>query len=157
MSIVLNGTSGITSEAIDLTTPLSAEDGGVPVGTIIDFASSTPPSGYLACNGASLSTTTYARLFAVIGYAYGGAGASFSLPNFTTGLAAVQGTPSGTKTAGQMPAHTHLQNGTNVNSGGNSTPSTGSGASSSGSTTASTGSGTDNLAAGVYVQKCIKF
>jgi len=33
------------------------------------------------CNGASLSTTTYANLFAVCGYTYGGSGANFNVPN----------------------------------------------------------------------------
>jgi hypothetical protein len=35
----------------------------------------------LLCDGASLSTTTYAALYAVIGYTYGGSGASFSVPD----------------------------------------------------------------------------
>ena len=39
------------------------------------------PSGALFCNGASLSTTTYAALFAVVGYKYGGAGANFNIPD----------------------------------------------------------------------------
>lgn len=43
---------------------------GNPVGSIISYAGTTPPEGYLACTGASLSRTTYAALFAVIGTAY---------------------------------------------------------------------------------------
>jgi microcystin-dependent protein len=39
------------------------------------------PPHFLACHGQSLSTTDYADLFAVIGYKYGGAGGSFSLPD----------------------------------------------------------------------------
>lgn len=56
--------------------------GGNPVGTLLDFAGTTAPSGYLVCDGASVSTVTYAALFAVIGYSYGGAGASFNIPDF---------------------------------------------------------------------------
>jgi microcystin-dependent protein len=39
----------------------------------------------LFCDGSSISTTTYATLFAVIGYMYGGSGGNFSLPNFHNG------------------------------------------------------------------------
>jgi microcystin-dependent protein len=47
------------------------------------WATGTAPAGYLLCDGASVSTTTYAALFAVIGYTFGGSGASFLLPNYT--------------------------------------------------------------------------
>jgi microcystin-dependent protein len=56
--------------------------GGIPVGTLLDFAGTVAPAGYLVCDGASIDTTTYAALFAVIGYAYGGAGANFNVPDF---------------------------------------------------------------------------
>ena len=52
-----------------------------PPGTIMQGLY-TSLSGYLLCNGASVSTTTYAKLFAVIGYNYGGSGASFNIPDF---------------------------------------------------------------------------
>ena len=55
----------------------------VPTGTIIMTASSTVPAGYLYCNGTSVTTSgIYAKLFAVIGYTYGGAGAFFNKPDF---------------------------------------------------------------------------
>ena len=54
---------------------------GVPTGAVFWFGASTAPSGFLICNGASLSTTTYAALFAIIGYTYGGSGGSFYLPD----------------------------------------------------------------------------
>ena len=43
-----------------------------------------PPSGYLKCNGAAVSRTTYADLFAEIGTAFGaGDGSStFNVPDF---------------------------------------------------------------------------
>jgi phosphoserine aminotransferase len=54
-----------------------------PTGTIIMRASSTVPAGYLYCDGTSVTTSgIYAKLFAVIGYTYGGAGATYSKPNF---------------------------------------------------------------------------
>lgn len=55
----------------------------VLTGTILPFAGNTIPSGYLACNGAEVSRTTYATLFAVIGTTYGAGDGSttFNLPN----------------------------------------------------------------------------
>lgn len=53
-----------------------------PVGTLLDFAGITAPAGYLVCDGAAVSTITYAALFAVIGYNYGGAGPLFNIPDF---------------------------------------------------------------------------
>jgi len=52
-----------------------------PVGSIMYFARSTAPDGWLKANGASVSTTTYAALFNNIGYTWGGGGASFNLPD----------------------------------------------------------------------------
>ena len=55
----------------------------VPPGTIIHYAGRTVPAGYLICNGAAVSRTTYANLFNAIGTIYGtGDGSStFNLPN----------------------------------------------------------------------------
>jgi hypothetical protein len=54
----------------------------VPVGQITAYAGSTAPTGWLLCDGSSQSTTgVYAALFSVIGYTYGGSGASFNLPD----------------------------------------------------------------------------
>lgn len=54
-----------------------------PVGIVTQFAGATAPAGWLLCDGAAVSRTTYAALFAVIGTAYGvGNGSStFNLPN----------------------------------------------------------------------------
>lgn len=55
-----------------------------PVGTVAAFAMSTAPTGFLKANGAAISRTTYANLFAKIGTTYGvGDGATtFNLPDF---------------------------------------------------------------------------
>jgi hypothetical protein len=51
-------------------------------GTIISFGGATAPAGYVPCDGRSLATTgQYADLFAAIGYAWGGAGATFKAPD----------------------------------------------------------------------------
>ena len=55
---------------------------GVLTGSINMWPTSTAPTGYLLCNGAGISTTTYAALFAVIGYSFGGSGGTFNLPNY---------------------------------------------------------------------------
>ena len=55
-----------------------------PTGTIISTSLTTAPKGYLECNGANVSRTTHARLFAEIGVIYGnGDGSStFTLPDY---------------------------------------------------------------------------
>lgn len=54
----------------------------LPKGTILPFAGGTIPSGFLACNGAAVSRTTYAALFSAIGTTYGSGDGSttFNLP-----------------------------------------------------------------------------
>jgi microcystin-dependent protein len=73
MAITLNGTTGISSPAINA---------GNIVGQVCFFAMSTAPTGFLKCNGATISRTTYADLFAVIGTTYGSGDGSttFTLP-----------------------------------------------------------------------------
>ena len=55
----------------------------LPAGMIAPFAMTTPPTGWLECNGATISRSTYATLFAAIGTTYGaGDGSStFVLPD----------------------------------------------------------------------------
>ena len=42
----------------------------VPTGSLVIWPTSTPPAGYLECDGSALSRTTYAALFAVLGTAF---------------------------------------------------------------------------------------
>lgn len=53
------------------------------VGEVAFFASSTPPSGWLKANGAAVSRTTYAALFAAIGTTFGAGDGrtTFNLPD----------------------------------------------------------------------------
>lgn len=53
----------------------------LPTGIIFPYGGLTEPSGFLFCYGQSLLTATYPDLFAVFVYTYGGAGASFNLPD----------------------------------------------------------------------------
>ena len=54
------------------------------VGELKMWPTGTAPTGYLLCNGALVSRTTYATLFAVLGTTYGAGDGSttFNLPNF---------------------------------------------------------------------------
>lgn len=59
---------------------------GLPTGAYVLYSSnSTTPNGFLRCDGSALDKTTYAALFAVIGYTYGRSGDKFLLPNFSDG------------------------------------------------------------------------
>ena len=93
-----------------------------PSGAILQYAGSSAPTGWLLCDGNVVSTTTYASLFAVIGYTYGGSGSLFQLPDLRgrvpagkapSGTFATLGSSGGaetvTLTTAQMPSHTHTQ------------------------------------------------
>lgn len=57
---------------------------GIEPGAIVPLgkSASTPPAGYLLCNGASLLRTSYPRLFAAIGTVWGAAdGTHFNIPD----------------------------------------------------------------------------
>jgi len=58
---------------------------GIPTATIIPWSSASVPSGFLECNGAAVSRSTYSALFAIVGTTYGaGDGSStFNLPNLS--------------------------------------------------------------------------
>ena len=108
----------------------------MPTATILPYAASAAPTGYLLCDGAAISRTTYSDLFAVIGLTYGvGDGSTtFNIPdlrgrviagqddmggtsadrltNQTGGLngdtlGATGGHETHTLTEAQMPSHTH--------------------------------------------------
>jgi microcystin-dependent protein len=66
----------------------------VPTGVVLPFGGSTVPEGFLLCNGAAISRTTYAKLFAAIGTLYGaGDGATtFNLPDMRDRFAEGAGT-----------------------------------------------------------------
>lgn len=52
---------------------------GVPVGTILSFAGTTAPVGFLICDGSHISKNDYADLYALIGDTYGSAEGYFTL------------------------------------------------------------------------------
>lgn len=140
---------------------------GVPAGTIIAFAGSSVPTGYLQCatTVTNVSRTTYADLFAAIGTAWGvGDGSTtFGIPYFANGFVPVQGTVA-VSTTGSLISHSHktaLESSTapyGVDSGNLTNGITGASISSSypATLTQATG-GTNNLAAGMGVKFCVKF
>lgn len=71
--------NGDVDQVIDITVSEGAQPGDYKM-----IAGSTIPDGWLLCNGAAVSRTTYAKLFAAIGTRYGSGNGSttFNLPNF---------------------------------------------------------------------------
>jgi microcystin-dependent protein len=51
------------------------------VGEIIAWPDVDPPDNFLICDGSLQNATTFADLFAVVGYKFGGSGANFNLPD----------------------------------------------------------------------------
>lgn len=92
-----------------------------PTGSVIDFAGSSAPAGWLFADGSEISRTTFSELFAVISTVYGPGNGSttFNLPDLrgrvSVGLHAGQsefdslGETGGTKDA-VVVSHTHVQN-----------------------------------------------
>jgi microcystin-dependent protein len=101
--------------------------GGAPPGAIMDYAGASAPTGWLLCNGAAVSRTTYAALFAAISTAFGagdgsttfnvpdtrgrisvGGGQGTGLTNRT--LAATGGEETHQLSVAELASHTHVQN-----------------------------------------------
>jgi microcystin-dependent protein len=153
---IFDGTDWISIGTINTTTnTFTVSSTSNYVGDIKNSVQTANHGSWLLCDGTSVSTSTYSGLFALTGYAFGGSGASFNLPDMRGRVAGAIGTGSGltTRTLGnsvgeethlltipEIPAHTHpmLQFvaafGTNFNafgvgggSAGNATGSTGGG------------------------------
>ena len=107
--------------------------GAMPTGAIIPYAVTAAPTGFVLCNGAALSRSTYSTLFAVVSSLYGdGDGSStFNVPDLRgrfiggwdagtsvltsvtvsmilgSSIANTGGTQAVSLTTAQMPAHAH--------------------------------------------------
>jgi hypothetical protein len=85
---VLDNLAGTVNNNKQDITELQADVAGIllealPTGIILPYAGSTPPVGYLECNGASLLRASYPELFTVIGTTFGADDANhFSLPDY---------------------------------------------------------------------------
>lgn len=95
-----------------------------PPGVMMMYGASTAPTGWLLCNGAAVSRSTYADLYAIIGTTYGNGNGSttFNVPDlkgrFPLGYGAGSGLTSRslndqggeeehTLTEAEMPSHSH--------------------------------------------------
>ena len=120
---------------------IGAGGSSIPAGSIMDFAGTTAPAGWLLCYGQTVSRATYAALFAAIGTTYGTAdGSSFNLPDLrgritagkddmggssaarlntiaSTTLGTAGGAQTHTLTTAQLASHAHTQQGTFTSSG----------------------------------------
>lgn len=114
-AVVYDGSKWINGQA--------TSQSDIPTGSIIATSLTTAPAGWLICDGAAVSRTTYANLFGVIGTTYGAGNGSttFNLPDlrgrvavgknggsFGT-LGATGGSETVTLTEAQMPSHTHTE------------------------------------------------
>lgn len=79
--------TGLLKTANNLSEIRAYTDQLMGVGDVKLVAAAVAPKGWLACNGASVSTTTYSALFAKIAYTFGGSGGSFTLPNISAPVA----------------------------------------------------------------------
>ncbi len=105
-----------------------AAPASIPAGTVLPYAGSTAPSGYIFADGSSLLRAgTYATLFGIIGTTYGTVdGTHFTLPDLRGRVAVgksvdtefdVLGETGGEKThqlsVAELPAHSHDLRGSN--------------------------------------------
>jgi len=74
---------GLFSDGTEIINGGELLEGGIPTATIVPWTDSSVPSGFLECNGAAVSRTTYSALFAIVGTTYGaGDGSStFNVPD----------------------------------------------------------------------------
>jgi len=94
----------------------------IPIGAVMEYAGAGDPTGWLICDGRSLTEVAQPNLFAVIGTQYGGGAGSFNLPDMQTAnrmvsgatndadRGATSGVSTVTLTAAQsgLPAHNHM-------------------------------------------------
>ena len=75
---------GLGTAATTNSTDYAPANSVTPSGAVLIFAMTTPPTGWLECDGSAVSRTTYASLFAAIGTTWGSGGGSstFNLPDF---------------------------------------------------------------------------
>lgn len=86
-AMLANGSSGQLLQSNGGTAAPSWVTAAIPTGSLFPYAGSSAPTGYLLCDGSSVSSTNYLALHAVISNTYGGSaytggsGLSFNLPD----------------------------------------------------------------------------
>lgn len=81
--ITTGTTRTLTAPDASGTIALTSNTSFIPTGTVLPYAGSSAPSGYLLCDGSAVSRATYAALFAIVGTTYGAGNGSttFNLPD----------------------------------------------------------------------------
>lgn len=87
---------------------------GTPTGSILPWGKTTAPDGFLLCDGAAVSRTTYDKLFAAIGtnYGVGDGSTTFNVPDLNDKIlvGGAPGAGGGTQSPAAAPAtHQHSQ------------------------------------------------
>jgi microcystin-dependent protein len=136
ITFIAPGDSGnvLTSDGTSWTSAVAG--GGAPTGAIAPWVTTTAPTGWLLCDGATVSQTTYAALYSIIGHTFAAdpGGGNFILPNMKgripVGLNSADaefdaighntgGEKTHVLTTTEMPAHTHtFQDGAGNGGGG---------------------------------------
>ena len=157
----LNFVDGVTSS---IQTQIDSAVAQTPSGAVMPFAMSSVPSGWLECNGAAVSRSTYSSLFSAIGTTYGvGDGSStFNVPDmrgeFPRGWDNSRGIDSGrgigTSQADEIKSHTHTFT-TNSGGGAGGVPLQGVSSAVATVTTSSTG-GAETRPRNVALMYCVK-
>jgi len=148
-----------------ITDAASSSSSSVPAGTVIYHAANTAPTNFIKANGAAISRTTYADLFAAIGTTFGtGDGSStFNVPDlrgeFPRGWDDGRGIDTsrnfGSSQADELKAHTHTFS-THYNTGAGGVPLQGTSSPTGTVTTSSTG-GSETRPRNVALLACIKY
>jgi len=114
-TVTLNANPTLNLQAATKQYVDTAVAGASPSGTLTMWPTGTAPSGWLLCNGAAVSRTTYAALFAVIGttFGVGDNSTTFNLPDYrdrmpigANTIAASVGATGGSANA-TLVSHTH--------------------------------------------------
>lgn len=139
---------------------------GYETGEVCFFARNTVPTGFLACNGAAVSRTTYAGLFAAIGTTWGAGDGSttFNVPDlrgeFIRGWDNSRGIDSGrafaSAQAAALESHTHSLP-YNLAGGGSTTLSAAATNSPGGSHVTTATGGTETRPRNVALLACIRY
>lgn len=159
--------NGLTNNGAAVATVTEVNSAAVPTGVVATFARNTAPTGWLKANGAAVSRTTYATLFAAINTTFGAGDGSttFNLPdlrgrftrNWADNGSIDSGRAFGSAQSDELKSHTHTvptnTNGFSAGSGrvinGLNTPGTD-------PTTSATG-GTETRPTNIALLACIKY
>jgi microcystin-dependent protein len=101
---IYDGSQWVSIGSLNTTSHIFSGSGvAAYVGDMKFSAQGADHGGWLLCDGSSISTTTYSGLFALIGYNYGGSGATFNLPDMRGRVPGAIGTGTGlsTRTMGE--------------------------------------------------------